>query len=299
MAATRAAPAAAPQGPPKGLIERAIPPQAAAALVALSAEAGWNQVAADWRFMLEAGEGRGFADAEGRWIATALTVGLGARLAWISMVLTAGPWRHRGLGARLLKGAIARVRAAGAVAGLDATEQGRPIYRRLGFRELYRLRRWRLGRALSSAPPPEGTDIRAMAPGDLDTLAALDRRLSGFERRHVLEHLLGRAPALAHVAARSGEPVGFVLGRDGRFAAQIGPVVARDEASALALASRAAASMPPPFVLDVPDRHAGTIAWIRSAGGEAPRRFWRMALGRAPELGDEAHVFALAGPELA
>lgn len=282
-----------------GVTERLIPPGAAAALVQLSSEAGWNQVAADWRFMLEAGEGKGFADPSGRWVATALIVRLGARVSWISMVVTARAWRHRGLGTRLLKDRIARARASDAAAGLDATELGRPIYASLGFRPLYELKRWHLDRAPEAAAPPEGTEIRPMRAIELAGVAALDARLSGFDRGRVLEHLFGRAPHAAHVAEAQGKLTGFVLGRDGRFATQIGPVVARDVETALTLASRAARSLAPPFILDVPERHARVIAWIESAGGEARRRFWRMILGHAPKLGDESRVFALAGPELA
>lgn len=283
----------------EGFEERAIPPLAAAALVPLSAEAGWNQVAADWRFMLEGGEGRGFVDPSGRWAASALIVKLGPHAAWISMVITARAWRHRGLGTRLLKGRVARTRALGAVAGLDATELGRPIYERLGFRAVYQLRRWHLERMPEPAATPERTWIRPMAARDLATIAALDLQLTGFDRLHVLEHLFDRAPLAAHVAERDGEWVGFVLGRDGRFATQIGPAVARDEETALALASAAVQALKPPFILDVPERHGRMAAWLAAAGGEARRRFWRMILGHAPDLGDERCLFALAGPELA
>jgi GNAT superfamily N-acetyltransferase len=283
----------------EGLAEKAIPPSAAAALVPLSAEVGWNQVAADWRFMLEQGEGRGFAGPSGRWAATALIVKLGPHAAWISMVITARAWRHKGLGTRLLKDRVARALALGAVAGLDATELGRPIYERLGFRAVYQLRRWHLERAPEPPAAPERMWIRPMAARDLATVAALDTQLTGFDRLHVLEHLFDRAPRAAHVAERDGEWVGYVLGRDGRFATQIGPVVARDEETALALVSAAATALKPPFILDVPERHGRVAAWIDAAGGEARRRFWRMVLGHAPGLGDERHLFALAGPELA
>ena len=282
-----------------GLSERRIPPGAAGLLAPLSAEAGWNQVAADWRFMLEAGEGKGFVDSSGRWVAPALIVPLGNHVKWISMVVTARAWRHRGLCTRLLKDRIARVRATGAAAGLDATEQGRPIYAALGFRPLYELKRWHLKQAPRKAPPPEGTEIRPMLAGDLGAVSALDRRLSSLDRARVLDHLFDRAPLLAHVAEAEGTLTGFVLGREGRIATQIGPVIAEDEATALALASCAADAMPPPFILDVPDRQSGMADWIAGAGGEAPRRFWRMTLGNAPGLADDRHVFALAGPELA
>ena len=44
----------------------------------LSVEAGWNQIAADWRLMIASGSALGIKDAAGRWIATALALPLGA-----------------------------------------------------------------------------------------------------------------------------------------------------------------------------------------------------------------------------
>src|SRR5258708_5554945 len=90
----------------------------------LSIEAGWNQNVADWRFMLEAGRGFGLRGAEGTWEASSLVLPLGEKLAWISMVLVTKARRRSGVGTDLLKRCIAEVQASGAVAGLDATEQG-------------------------------------------------------------------------------------------------------------------------------------------------------------------------------
>jgi GNAT superfamily N-acetyltransferase len=69
-----------------------------------------------------------------------LVLPLGDKLAWISMVLVTKARRRGGVGTGLLKRCIAEVQRSGAVAGLDATEQGRPIYLPLGFRDLYRSR---------------------------------------------------------------------------------------------------------------------------------------------------------------
>src|SRR5262249_56173521 len=68
--------------------ERALGPEHADSLVALSAEAGWNQVAADWRFMLAQGTGLGMADAAGTWVASGLALPLGPRLSCLSLLLT-------------------------------------------------------------------------------------------------------------------------------------------------------------------------------------------------------------------
>jgi len=270
----------------------------AEALVALSANSGWNQVAADWRFMLQQGRGVGFATPDGRPVASAIHWPVGERLDWISMVLTHTDWRKRGFGSDLLRRCIEAVTGAGRAAGLDATELGRPLYATMGFRELYTLSRWRLERAGPMAPPQAGVEIRPATASDLAAIAAFDRDRSGMDRAPLLAHLLGRAPGVALVATAGVRVVGYVLGRDGRMTAQIGPIVAETEAVALALLSRAVAASALPAILDIPDRHAAIGDWLRQAGGTAPRRFWRMVLGEAPGLEDARNLYTIAGPEL-
>ncbi len=64
--------------------------------VKLSAEAGWNQGAADWAMMLELGQGVGIKD-EGRLVASGLALPHPPDFGWISMVLVTEMHRHRGL----------------------------------------------------------------------------------------------------------------------------------------------------------------------------------------------------------
>jgi GNAT superfamily N-acetyltransferase len=277
----------------------AIRPEEAEAVWPLSIEAGWNQNVADWRFMLGAGRGFGCLGPNGKWRASSLVLPLGQKLAWISMVLVTKESRRSGLGTSLLKRCIAEVRAADAVAGLDATELGRPIYLPLGFRDLYKISRWHLDQVKDVVAPPSGIGVRPLALADLPRLATYDRPLSGMERPTILAHLATRQAGLAFVAeTASGKLAGFVLGREGRFAISIGPAVADSEAIALALVSRASAATKPSFILDVPDAHAEIRAWLEGQGAVSPRAYMRMTLGTAKGLDDASHVFALAGPEL-
>ena len=122
----------------------------------LSVEAGWNQNVADWRFMLGAGRGFGCRGADGKWQASSLVLPLGDRLAWISMVLVTEARRRGGVGTGLLKRCIAEVQASGAVAGLDATEQGRPIYLPLGFHDLFKILRTQIPNGVADLRFPHG-----------------------------------------------------------------------------------------------------------------------------------------------
>jgi GNAT superfamily N-acetyltransferase len=282
-----------------GASERALGPEHAESLVVLSAEAGWNQVAADWRFMLQHGAGIGMTDAGGQWIATALALPLAKRLSWLSMVLTTKAWRGRGIGTHLLRRSIESVRAQGATAGLDATELGRPVYLPLGFTDVYTLRRWHLERVPGGVPAPSGIRLRRVPASDMLALAAYDAPRSAMERGAILAHLQSRAPYLAFVAEAGDEIVGYVLGRDGRVAHHLGPIVAESEEIALALAAQATLAASPPYVLDVPERHAGVRRWLEAADAVTPRGFTRMILGEAPGLADNARLFAISGPEFA
>jgi len=281
-------------------IER-LEPAHAEGVAPLSVEAGWNQVAADWRLMIEEGRAFGIRAPSGPWIATALVLPLGPAIAWISMVLVTRPARRRGLGTRLLQRCLAEVAQQGVAAGLDATELGRPVYLPLGFRDVYPLSRWRLdpGRRSATEPPP-GIRVRPASPADLPPILALDSAHSGFARAAILSHLLPRAPSLAHVAVcGDGSLAGYVLGRDGHAALHAGPLVADDEDIALALLSRAVDDARQPVILDVPDRHANVRGWLTAHGAIAPRGFMRMLRGSFPPLDDASRLFALAGPELA
>jgi len=265
----------------------------------LSAEAGWNQTAQDWRFMLREGRGIGVRDGAGRWIGSALALPLGARLAWISMVLVARDARRRGIGTRLLRRAIDSVCDEGRIAGLDATELGRPVYLPLGFRDLYTVSRLRLDALAPGAPTPAGCTIRPLTPEDLPALAAFDAQRSGMQRSHVLAYLLQQAAEAAFVAEVDGGIAGYALGRPGRIAFQIGPVVADREDLAVALVSHALARLDGPAMIDVPDAHADLRAWLDRHGAVRERGFTRMTLGAPPPgLAEPSRIFALAGPEL-
>lgn len=274
-------------------------PDQAEAVMPLSAEAGWSQLPADWRFMLTAGEGIGVRDAAGHWIGTGLVLPLGDRIAWVSMVLVTTAQRRRGIGGALLAHCFARAESQGLIAGLDATELGRPVYLQHGFRDVYALRRWRLEQAPQDVAPAGATAISLLSTADLAEMAHFDAPRSGLQRENVLAHLMQRRRALAFAARRGGALAGYVLARDGRLATQIGPVVADDAETAVALVAAAMRAGTPPFMIDVPDAHSQLTGWLARQGATAPRGFMRMLRGSFPPVEDARYVFSLAGPELA
>lgn len=263
--------------------------------VALSTEAGWNQTEGDWRLMLGFGQGIGVEAPDSRLVATAMTLPFGGRFAWIAMVLVTAAWRRRGLATDLLRRCMARAEDAGLIAGLDATEAGREVYRPLGFNDIYSLSRWRAERPQGEAVADNG--IRPMTAADLDAVVVLDRAAFGADRSHLLDAFLRRADGRAFVAPRDGGIAGYVLTRDGRVADYLGPLVAEDTAVAEPLLQQALATTSRPALIDVADHHEDLRKQLESAGFTRERGYTRMLLGRSNPLDDPTRVFAIAGPE--
>ena len=278
---------------------RVLGPTDLGAAAALALEAGWNQVAADWRIFLELGHVMGI-DVPGRGvIATAATLPLGPDVGWIGMMLVSTTYRRQGLGRQLLGQCILDLAAQGLTPGLDATAAGRELYRRYDFQDALAITRWRRERAAPVPTPPEAAvEVRPATAADLDLIAALDRAAFGYERRGVLARLLERAPRLATLALRRGEPCGCLLARDGREALQLGPLVATDPAAPAALVAHVAARASDAAYLDLLDRHQDLCGWLATNGFAPQRRFTRMLYRRDEPPGDARLAFAIAGPEL-
>jgi GNAT superfamily N-acetyltransferase len=254
---------------------------------ALSFLVGWNQVARDWALFLHEGEGQALDDGQEALAATAAVIRYGGDLAWISMVLVRPDMRRRGHATALMRWAVDTL-AGTRCAALDATPAGREVYRRLGFRDLWGFARWAL-----PAPLPGGPGVRPMTDADWPALLALDAAAFGARREALLRDFAARLPQAAFVAEDGS---GFALARDGARGAQIGPVVARDDAVACALVAAARAALPGAPVLDLPERRGGLADWLRAHGAAPQRPFTRMARG-ADTPGDAALLAAVAGPE--
>jgi GNAT superfamily N-acetyltransferase len=268
---------------------------------ALVAEAGWNQVAADWRIFLDFGTVYAVRNSAGRVIATAATLSYGGQFAWISMVLVAGAYRRQGLARRLMARCIDDLTAAGVVPVLDATPAGRTVYLALGFEDAWgyhRLTGSGVGRGAVLPPAPAGIEIQQINDAIFGELCRYDAAVFGADRSGVLARLRGRVPGADLVALRRGRVCGLLLGRDGRTSRQLGPLVAEDAPIARALLARGLAAVEGPVYIDLADAKASVRAWLTDRGFTAQRPLTRMLLRRATSFEDAARTFAVAGPEL-
>ncbi len=292
--------------PTEALRQVGLSPEHAGVGAGLSAPIGWNQTPEDWRYVLAHGDGVGLLTPENSLVASAMALPYG-RFAWICLVLVAPDYRRRGLATRLMNEVLQRQEAAGRVPGLDATPEGREVYRQIGFQDVYRLGRYRAETVAAAVPEApdvlpgvlsDELSVRPLAAADLARVAALDRCLFGADRLELLFHLRRRQPGAAFSAWREGRPVGYVLARDGREAVQIGPLAAADDAAAQALAAAAFGAVTGPVYIDVADVRGDFVRWLESCGFVLQRPYIRMVRGRDAGFDDPSLLYAIAGPEL-
>ena len=181
---------------PSGVTARPLNDRDLAAALTLSAEAGWNQTAADWQIFLDLGNAVGVVGADGRLIATAATLPHADRFAWISMVLVTAAQRRRGLARWLLRDCIERLTNHRLVPVLDATPAGRNVYSGLGFYDAWSMRRLvtRAQHAPRARPAAEGVTVLPLDPADWPKIIAYDTAIFGADRGALLRRLAGRLP---------------------------------------------------------------------------------------------------------
>jgi GNAT superfamily N-acetyltransferase len=266
---------------------------------ALVREARWNQLAADWRVFLAHGRIHALVTAESRIVATTATLPYGGRFAWISMVLVAGEYRRHGLATQLMRRAMKELSAAGLVPVLDATPDGRAVYRRLGFTDSWGFARLirRERQAAAAFAAPAGVTIRPVTDADWPALGAYDAAAFGAERSAVLADLRGRLPSAELVAERADGIAGFLLGRDGMLAGHLCPLIADDDAIACALIARALDALDGPLFIDLADDKTAVRSFLETHGFAAVRPFTRMVYGSSLRFDDPARTFAVVGPE--
>jgi GNAT superfamily N-acetyltransferase len=255
----------------------------------LSGLAGWNQLESDWRLFLNLRpEGaRAIESSAGVLAGTVTTLDLGA-YAWIAMLLVDPQQRRRGIGSALLGAVLEELRPFPSI-GLDATPEGRMVYRQHGFED-----REELARFVREGAPPGPPAVGGDPDGGLPVqVIGLDKEATGAERGAVLRSLHGRAPELAAISDE-----GFLLGRLGRLALHLGPLIASGRRHALRLLQLAVrANSAQRMLLDAPLRDPAWLDELTELGFRPVRRFTRMFRGQPARSGGKVEIFAAIGPE--
>ncbi|WP_415645905.1 GNAT family N-acetyltransferase [Stackebrandtia soli] len=217
----------------------------------------WDREERKWDLLFAVGEVYGIRDQDGELATAAVLARNGATTATIGMVLTAERYERRGLGAATVRHLVSV--ADSAVLTMYATENGRPLYERLGFvadgvNTSYR--------GTVTAETSTGRS-RPAEPADLPGIRAVDAHAHGADRSKVLNRL-PRFCSHLRVLDDHGAVTGYAGAWPNDTTTVVGPVIAANEDDALALVTDLVADIDGPIRLEAHSTRPRLTEWARS-----------------------------------
>ncbi|WP_141580145.1 GNAT family N-acetyltransferase [Actinomadura sp. WMMA1423] len=228
-----------------------------AACQRLAEDREWGREDRKWRFLFSVGDVYGIDDGNGELAAATVSTPYGKDVAAISMVLVAKRYERRGLGGRIMRHVMDNTDTKSFC--LTATEYGRPLYERLGFRAVGLCTTYT---GTGAGPSKRGVSVPAEA-ADMPAVHALDTEVFGADRSRLVEGLPSFCETFHVVRDGTGvKGFGGVWWNDER--AVVGPVTAQDAETAIALVEEIVPAGP--IRLDIDHRHPELVDWARRHG---------------------------------
>jgi GNAT superfamily N-acetyltransferase len=258
---------------------------------ALSVDRGWWPERGKWSLLLAASEAYGIDAPDGDGIAASVVLTRwGTDRAAIGMMLVASRFGGMGLGRALMEHALSAAGEDTSVS-LFATNSGRPLYDKLGFKPIRRSVAFRghfrgdaqAGGKKSEArarQQPAGTpgNVRAATEADLPAILTLDRAAYGADRERILTRMPGFADRILLFETGEGI-VGYAAAWRTEAFLMIGPLVAPDGEAARCLVTELAAGSSVAIRLDLDPDRPELPGWARSCGLLATERTVAMTRG--------------------
>jgi len=261
-------------------------PAALADVMTLVSETGWPHRPDDVRPLLDLGRLWCAVDRKsGSLAGMAVWWPMGRDHGRVGLVIVSPRYQRQGLGRALMERVL--VDADGRSLALLATEDGRPLYEKLGFRSIGRTQR-HVGQYVPQEEPHTG--IEAYTPADLEAVLSVDRLGFGPHREPMVRHLLDAGTAC--VARDAKDVVGYGVYRPFGLGHVVGPVVAASGPVANALFH--AVARPGYVRLDRPLEAEELGRLIETKGLEGFETTHTMVLGDWPAPGNGFRVFALS-----
>jgi GNAT superfamily N-acetyltransferase len=252
----------------------------------LAVSRDWGTEDAKWELLFELGEVYGIEDPGGELIATSVLTRYGADLAAVSMVLVAKSHERRGFGTRVVRHALEQ--ADGSCVTLHATQPGRPLYEKLGFRPFGTVEA-HLG--VFDATGASAGRSEPAAATDYAEIARLDRDAYGADRAALMARLPQLAQRIRVLRAEDGKLAGYgATWRNGETTV-VGPVVAPDVAAARDLVTDLAVGVEGPVRMDIDHEGDDLSAWACGHGLHPTYSCTHMAHGRQVPM-DQSRLHA-------
>ncbi len=257
-------------------------------LTGLSTSVNWDHIEADWQMFLDCGKIWSMVSPD-QIVGSAAWIPRSRNSVWIGLVITRQEWRGRSIATTLMK-RVLEDSSDHAARYLDAAPGGIPIYRKLGFQDMYKVFRMTSQGVAEPTSAPFRLEWRSVEERDLP--------LPGIGPEDpLLPAMVRRNPEYSAVGCADGRTAAWFTGRKGRQFNHIGAVWAGNPEDAAEAVQCYMRKQKGPYIIDVPEYQKDFIAFLNSLGFQAGREFLRMRLGPDQAEVSDPHLFAAAGPE--
>jgi len=263
----------------------------------LKEAAHWNQVPEDWTGFIDLEpHGCFVGEMDQCVVTTATNFNYENRFGWIGMILVDPAQRRKGIATRMMEKSIAYLESLPCPCQkLDATDAGATVYETIGFVVEYQVERWTHSGSIQPADQPRASF--ELTHENLEAVAKWDAEVFGASRKRLLHwYMNNSAPSL--MAGDADDPKGFLVGRPGSGAFQLGPLAASDQEVAHSLIESFLARVPgQPMIADINTVNPEARTLLEDLGFQQSRILQRMYRGPNKYPGDPDRAFLLAGFE--
>ena len=293
-------------------------------MLELSRQAGWNQTDQDLAILTSRHPDSNIlavsSDDDSIPVGSGLVINAGTALAWIGMILVDHRFRRQGIATALMKQCLflAREKMKNSVVGLDATQDGLQVYKRLGFEASFRI--WR---CIVTANAQYNTTVKPKiaTASDLSGCESFIKKTGLYSKMIAFNLIRQLHPDGLWVARDGAEVRGLVMSRPGRLKPFVGPLLADSENTAKSLLGHALAYWKnlgySEIFIDIPENHLESASFVLGGQMLTSRcliRMYELIAGKnshkpadpveatmdymEQERKSLAYLFATGGPEL-
>jgi ribosomal protein S18 acetylase RimI-like enzyme len=235
-------------------------------LISLSASVGWDYDEHEIRTIMKSGKIYGHKNKEGKIISSAAIIPYDTSLASLGMVIVHEEYRGMGLGKIVTQACIDTVSKDTTIM-LIATEQGKPLYEKMGFRAVDCIHKYLCDHYIPVDLVKEvDIEINTFHPEDLTQIIKLDERAVGAERRKFLINRIEQAKECLVVKDSTGTIIGYGLSILGPINLILGPIVAPNVQIAALLLDKLASEHQGKLRIDVPSGNEEFILFLEQRG---------------------------------
>ncbi|WP_100225091.1 GNAT family N-acetyltransferase [Saccharococcus caldoxylosilyticus] len=235
-------------------------------LILLSASVGWDYDEHEIRTMMKSGKIYGHKNEEGKVVSSAAIIPYDTSLASIGMVIVHEEYRRMGLGKIVTRACINTVSKDTAIM-LIATEQGKPLYEKMGFSVVDCVHKYLCDHYIPVRSINKmDIEINTFSQEDVTQMIKLDEKAVGAKRSKFLVNRIEQAKECLVVKDSNGTIIGYGLSILGPINLILGPIVAPNFEIASLLIDELARNHQGRLRIDVPSGHEEFMLFLEQRG---------------------------------